>query len=54
MTESTFTDDFTLEGNTCISEVIPEGHVFVMGDNRRFSKDSRHIGVVPDIDRNYW
>lgn len=44
-TEGALTYDFTLEEVTGL-EKVPEGQLFVLGDNRRFSKDSRIIGTI--------
>ncbi|CAH0346962.1 signal peptidase I [Bacillus sp. CECT 9360] len=53
------TEPFTLE-DYIGRDTVPEGTLFVMGDNRRFSKDSRHIGAVKmedvlgETDMVYW
>ncbi|MDN4075824.1 MULTISPECIES: signal peptidase I [Fictibacillus] len=59
ITSGNLTGDFTLEEVTG-QKVIPKGKVFVMGDNRLHSIDSRHIGlvdmkkIVGEVNLRYW
>jgi len=58
--EGPLTEDFTLEETPVGQKTVPEGELFVMGDNHRSSKDSRHIGSIPiekvigDTNIVYW
>ncbi|MFX3624635.1 MAG: signal peptidase I [Ectobacillus sp.] len=45
VTDGPLTYDFKLEEITG-QTTVPKGELFVLGDNRRFSKDSRTIGTI--------
>lgn len=56
LNETYLGEDVTTEGNTFDDIVVPEGTVFVMGDNRKESSDSRRFGCIPyhKIESKVW
>ncbi|SFA99936.1 MULTISPECIES: signal peptidase I [unclassified Bacillus (in: firmicutes)] len=47
LNDETLTYSFTLKETAVGSDTVPKDSLFVMGDNRRDSKDSRDIGAIP-------
>lgn len=45
--ENYLQDDVVTESNVFYDFIVPEGHIFAMGDNRTKSTDCREIGCIP-------
>lgn len=44
--EEGYVDSDTIKGKFALPVIVPEGKIFVLGDNRKVSKDSRDFGLV--------